>query len=67
MQYITLTHVHTQAGQLSNLQSPVGYTTQQGYPFVPVSPQHGITSQPHITSITPLQSPGGRNSIIMYV
>ena len=65
--------MHTQADQLSNPQSsfinrgaPAGYTTQQGYPPAPVSPQHGITSQRHITSTTPLQSPGGRNSIIMY-
>ena len=57
--------MHTQADQLSNPQSPfiisrgapAGYTTQQGYPLAPVSPQHGITSQPYITST------GGRNSL----
>ena len=59
--------MHAQADEQSNPASPfadqgapAGIVAQQGHPPVPVSPQHGNTSQPHITSTTPL---GGRNSL----
>ena len=64
--------VHTQADQLYNPQPPfsnrgvpAGHVTQQGYagyPPVPISPQLGTTSQPHIAMTTPLQPLGGRSS-----